>query len=336
MLVWDTLREPGYELRQTLARHPHETPAHTNRPGRRPLPRTAAGATAAPAGGHDLTMSLIDEIGREPAEATERLPATAARLTDEDLRAPSLPPGWTRGHVLTHIARDADSYVNLPAWARTGVRTPQYASRAARDADVEAGAGRPVAEQLADLRDSAERFAAAVAETPAEAWSAPVAGMSPPEHPAWYVPIRRVREVEVHHADLGAGYGWADWPETYVRRELHDTMLWLGGESPVGEVVAREPGTGEIVRVWTGLGDGPAVEGTPRELLAWLAGRTDGAGLRLGAPKERPGQDASGAHHPDHASPGGAAGRLPSPPSWPKPSPAELPAEPPSSWPPAA
>ncbi|MEV4460341.1 maleylpyruvate isomerase family mycothiol-dependent enzyme [Microbispora sp. NPDC049633] len=285
-------------------------------------------------------MSVIDEIERELTEATGRLMATAARLTDQDLRAPSLLPGWTRGHVLTHVARNADSCVNLLSWARTGVRTPQYASARAREADIEAGAARPAAEQLADLRDSAERFAAAMRETPAEAWTAMVAGMNPPDHPAWYVPIRRLREVEVHHADLGAGYGWADWPETYVRRELHDTMLWLGSETPVGEVVAREPGTGEVIRTWTGLGDGPVVEGTPRELLAWLAGRTDGAGLRLGAPQAPPPHGASDARlerdTPDARLERDAAGGLPSPPPWPKPSPAGLPAEPPLSWPPAA
>ncbi|MBX6384269.1 MAG: maleylpyruvate isomerase family mycothiol-dependent enzyme [Microbispora sp.] len=269
-------------------------------------------------------MSVIDEIRRELAEATERLLATAARLTDADLRAPSLLPGWTRGHVLTHIARNADGCLNLLTWARTGVRTPQYASPEAREAGIAAGAGRPAAEQLADLRASAERFAAAVADTPAEAWTTMVTGMRPPEHPAWYVPIRRLREVEVHHADLGAGYGWADWPETFVTRELHDTLLWLGGESPVSEVVARDPGTGEVLRTWTGLGDGPAVEGTPRELLAWLAGRSDGAGLRLGRPRA----GAEGTALP------GVDRRLPVPPHWPKPSPAGLPAEPPSSWPP--
>ncbi len=286
-----------------------------------------------------LSMSVIDEIERELAEATGRLLATAARLTDEDLRAPSLLPGWTRGHVLTHVARNADSYVNLLSWACTGVRTPQYASARAREADIEAGAARPAAEQLADLRDSAGRFAAAVRRMPAAAWTALVSGMNPPDHPAWYVPIRRLREVEVHHADLGAGYGWADWPETYVRRELHDTMLWLGSESPAGEVVAREPGTGEVVRTWTGLGDGPVVEGTPRELLAWLAGRTDGAGLRFGAPQVPPRLDAPDARlrrdTPDAHPQRDAAGGPPSPPPWPKPSPAGLPAEPPSSWPPA-
>ncbi|MFF9641495.1 maleylpyruvate isomerase N-terminal domain-containing protein [Kitasatospora aureofaciens] len=40
--------------------------------------------------------------------ATGLLLRTAARLCDADARAPSLLPGWSRGHVLTHLARNAD------------------------------------------------------------------------------------------------------------------------------------------------------------------------------------------------------------------------------------
>jgi hypothetical protein len=40
--------------------------------------------------------------------ATGRLLRTASRLSDADVRAPSLLPGGSRGHVLTHLARNAD------------------------------------------------------------------------------------------------------------------------------------------------------------------------------------------------------------------------------------
>ena len=33
-------------------------------------------------------------------------------------------------------------------------------------------------------------------------------------------PVRRLREVEVHHVDLGLGYEATDWPAEYVRWEL--------------------------------------------------------------------------------------------------------------------
>src|SRR5579859_308739 len=89
------------------------------------------------------------------AAATDRVLATAAALTDAQAREPSLLPGWTRGHVLTHIARNADGLRNLLIWARTGTEVPMYASAQARNDDIEAGAGRPAAGLAADVRESA-------------------------------------------------------------------------------------------------------------------------------------------------------------------------------------
>ena len=53
--------------------------------------------------------------------ATSRLTAAAAGLTDAQAREPSRLPGWSRGHVLTHLARNADGLRNLLIWARTGI-----------------------------------------------------------------------------------------------------------------------------------------------------------------------------------------------------------------------
>ena len=53
------------------------------------------------------------------------------RMGDDAFAAPSGLPGWTRAHVLTHVARNADAMINLLTWARTGVPTPAYASDAA-------------------------------------------------------------------------------------------------------------------------------------------------------------------------------------------------------------
>src|SRR4051812_32675009 len=93
-------------------------------------------------------LAMLAEVDR----ATKRLLTRLERLDDAAIAGPSLLPGWTRGHVLTHLARNADSYVNLLTWARTGVPTPQYPSPQARVADIEAGAGRPAVVQVADLR----------------------------------------------------------------------------------------------------------------------------------------------------------------------------------------
>src|ERR1041385_6710494 len=82
----------------------------------------------------------------------------------DDLTGPSRLPGWTRGHVVTHVARNAEALTRLLAWARTGIEPPMYPSAQARDADIEAGAARPQPAQLDDLRRAGAAFAAAAQE----------------------------------------------------------------------------------------------------------------------------------------------------------------------------
>ena len=108
----------------------------------------------------NLDMTVLAALRAELASATNQLLATAASLSDADVRAPSRLPGWTRGHVLAHLAANADSYVSLLTWARTGVRTPQYSSYESRAAAIEAHALQPAAQHLARLEDGAARFAA--------------------------------------------------------------------------------------------------------------------------------------------------------------------------------
>jgi maleylpyruvate isomerase len=213
-------------------------------------------------------LALLAELDR----ATHRVIATAGDL--DDPAAPSLLPGWSRGHVLTHIARNADSMVNLITWARTGVVTPQYPSPAVRDRDIEAGAGRPLAELITDVRDSAARFADAAAEVPAEAWSVELALPTGPA-PAALVPWRRLREVEVHHVDLGAGYGPADWPESFPYRLLREIAGSLADLSLT--LRPTSPGAPAAVRT----GDGVTINGPAHALAAWLAGRSAGDGLTV-------------------------------------------------------
>jgi maleylpyruvate isomerase len=152
--------------------------------------------------------------------ATARLLATAAELGDDDVRAPSMLPGWTRGHVLTHVARHAEAMLNLLRWARTGNVTPAYESQEHRDAGIEAGAGRTAEELHADVSASADRFHAAVLELPAEAWAREVRIFDRPPFPAAEVPLRRLVEVELHHVDLGLGYTPASWPASFAGRRL--------------------------------------------------------------------------------------------------------------------
>src|SRR6266702_2740611 len=94
---------------------------------------------------------LSDQID----QATQRLLGTARVITEPDLREPSLLPGWTRAHVLAHLARNADAMRNLLVGVRNGQDRPAYASAQARQAGVEHGAGLRADELVADLASSA-------------------------------------------------------------------------------------------------------------------------------------------------------------------------------------
>ena len=239
------------------------------------------GVSATEAGGpgsSDLRSALAADLD-EMVAATERLRATARGLSAEDVRSPSLLPTWTRAHVLTHVARNADGYVNLVTWARTGVETPVYPSRESRDADIEAGAHRHPGDLELDLDESAERLLAAFAEPLDDA--ALARDLRLPSGSAlhgWEIARRRTREVEIHHVDLAAGYGPADWPAGFVSRTLDELapLFRAERETPVGALVDVD--TGER---WEVAEDGPALSGTAPGLLAWLVGRTDGGDLRL-------------------------------------------------------
>ncbi|OXM66929.1 maleylpyruvate isomerase N-terminal domain-containing protein [Amycolatopsis vastitatis] len=203
-------------------------------------------------------------------------------LGEPELRAPSALPGWSRAHVLAHVARNADGLRNLLIWANTGVETPMYRSEEARDADIDAGARHPAADLLADVVASAARFAEYAEAMPDDAWArearnrrgAPVTGA--------VVARMRLSELAIHLADLDLGYDL-------------DRVLGLLG--PLAEDVVQHAVTSRSAHLpalrlvagefeWTmGAAPGATVTGSCGELLAWLSGRSDGSALDGDVPR---------------------------------------------------
>ncbi|WP_328790958.1 MULTISPECIES: maleylpyruvate isomerase family mycothiol-dependent enzyme [unclassified Streptomyces] len=208
---------------------------------------------------------------RSVREATDRLLTAVAKLDNAALAEESHLPGWTRGHILAHLARNADALVNVFEGR------PMYESATARDADIERDAGRTLEEHLTDLRDSAARFMATT--EPDQDWSRTVELRNGVTDLAANVPFRRWVEVDLHHVDLNIGYELSDLPDEFTEREI-DFLAdrWSGRpEVPPVALVATD---GRRRR--TGSAGDPAVtvSGTAAGLLAWLAGRGDkGASL---------------------------------------------------------
>ncbi len=215
----------------------------------------------------------------EMATSTDRLLATVDGLDDGALREPSRLSGWTRAHVLTHIARNADGLVNLATWARTGEETPMYAGgQAGRAAEIEAGVDRHIGDVRLDISDSAERLLGTFADFPDEALTREVVFGSGASCSGWEIPLMRTREVEIHHADLGAGYTPAHWSADFVHFTLDQLAPFFRDERdmPVGRLAASDSD-----RSWGVAAGGPTLTGPSNALLAWLTGRSSGDGLQL-------------------------------------------------------
>jgi maleylpyruvate isomerase len=214
-------------------------------------------------------------------EATERLLGAAAELDNAAVAGPSRLPGWSRGHVLAHLARNADALVNVLEGR------PMYISAGARDADIERDATRPLVAQLTDVRDTAARFQA-VGAAPAD-WNRTVELRNGVTDAAAHVPFRRLIEVELHHVDLDIGYELEDLPEEFAGREIDFLAQRFAGHTDLPPTRIVATGTagqggqgGRRGGEWrTGGGDSDpvTVSGPVPALLGWLAGRRDGTDL---------------------------------------------------------
>ncbi|MER5524514.1 maleylpyruvate isomerase family mycothiol-dependent enzyme [Streptomyces sp. NPDC002677] len=205
-------------------------------------------------------------------EATDRLLTAVAKLDNASVGRPSRLPDWTVGHVLAHLARNADALANVLDGH------PMYVSGEARDADIERDAPRPLDAQLTDLRESDARFRARGAE-PAD-WTRTVELRNGVTDAAARVPFRRWAEVELHHVDLGIGYELEDLPEEFTEREI-DFLADRFLAHPDVPATRITDGT----RAWrTGRqASRPevTVTGRPADLLGWLAGRRAEAALEV-------------------------------------------------------
>lgn len=229
-----------------------------------------------------MTLIEAERVLHEDLEALRqahaRMLATLEGLSEADVRAPSRLPGWTRGHLLAHLARNADACRNLATWARTGEETPMYASRGVRDADIDSGATRAVPVLVEDLAFASrvlEPRLAELAELGGEALEREVRTASA-SFPGRDLAYSRMREVEIHLVDLDLGYSRERWPGGFVVRTLDDLapLFLTGRDSPVS--VLEGSGTG---RSWHVGRAGPVLRGAEHDLLAWLTGRGDGREL---------------------------------------------------------
>lgn len=149
-------------------------------------------------------------------------------LDDATARAPSRLPDWSVGHVLTHIARNADGHTRRLEGALRGENVPRYpGGMQQRDDDIAAGAGRPAAELADDIRTSAAQLEEIWQRCTDAGWDFDPELLADDDFTISESPARRLREVEVHHVDLGLGHEPLQWPAEYVEWELTQMLQRL-------------------------------------------------------------------------------------------------------------
>lgn len=205
--------------------------------------------------------------------ATERLLSTVARLEDDEWPAPTECAGWSRAHVVAHLALNAEALAGVVRGLLDRVPTLMYDSDTARDADIETLAAQPSAAVRQRLGSSATALSEVLVELPA---LPPDATFERTPGGRWMlahsVPLLRLREVEIHHADLRAGYTHADWPTaTAVRFLEHDAGRYDG--PPLSAYAT------DLERTFafgSPSGDDPVVSGPVSGLAWWATGRDPG------------------------------------------------------------
>ena len=239
----------------------------------------------------EVAHADLPELTLGAVAAHQRMWATASTMTEDDCRAPSLLPGWTRGHVLTHWARNADGQTRMLLAAARGKVVAQYpGGDDQRETDIEAGAARSAPLILQDARTAVDRVEDVWRRMPPEAWSRPT-GARIGQRPAWKSVWARWRETEIHHVDLDAGYTHQDWPPEFVGLMLPRVLPTLAARLP-DDVAVQVQVTD---RRWpsdnaTATSSDPIViHGTAAAVLCWLTGRTVLATADLTA--SRHGQD---------------------------------------------
>ena len=214
---------------------------------------------------------------RPLADSASRFLGTAQALTDDDLLEASALPGWTRAHVLTHVAQAADSRTGLLRAARACRVGQQYPAEQARADAIEAGARRAAAVIQADVRHAVQECLGAIREHPRQLWDAPAMWLRPGCRPVrGVVPSLRL-ELEYHHVDLAAGYQPTDWRDDFVATELSRVSAMMDSRADAPSMTLVGPAT---LRV----GTTPPIDvtGPSAAMLAWLSGRSRGSGLNPG------------------------------------------------------
>jgi maleylpyruvate isomerase len=171
-------------------------------------------------------------------------------LSEDDFRAPSLLPGYSRGHVVTHLANKARAHVVILEGPAVGEVRQLHPD--GYDPDLAAhgaAAGRSADDLRSDLGQCFELLEATWDALEEPFWDRQ-ARMAAGLRTMREVVVHHLRNVEVHHVDLDLAHRPSAWPAILVESELPkrlrslpdradhaEILAWLLGRAPAPELI---------------------------------------------------------------------------------------------------
>ncbi|MCQ9165654.1 MULTISPECIES: maleylpyruvate isomerase family mycothiol-dependent enzyme [unclassified Arthrobacter] len=209
------------------------------------------------------TAQLTDRLGA----AADALAGKVAHLSDDDVRAATGLPGWTRGHVLAHVANVSDAVARQVEYALRGDSIEFYdGGTGGRNQAIEMAAGHPAAEHRATLDAALQRVLSALAGLDDEQWRLRI---NYRDGTVYDGALALWRELVIHLADLDVGRG----PETWSKEFCLYLLSFLAARVPENLRLVLLPVALPTMTLGSG-GDTISVQGMLTDIAAWLAGRT--------------------------------------------------------------
>ncbi len=214
-----------------------------------------------------LDARLLDSCVAGCAATHQKLLEVVDALSPQEFAEPSLLPGWTRLHVVGHLALNAASHVHLLGCASRGEHGEQYpGGPSARASAIEEAATWSVEVAVAELRKSIYLLEGAWHGSTYETWNGTGIAASGAQLSMHELPFLRWRECVVHLTDLNVGIDHNEWPDLYVRLELERQKMAWAASHPMGLTLLPQA----------------AVVLPEKTRLAWLLQRTEVEGLPVG------------------------------------------------------
>ncbi|MGC0365149.1 uncharacterized protein (TIGR03083 family) [Rhodococcus sp. 27YEA15] len=216
------------------------------------------------------------------AQGTELFLTGVDGLDAAAVDVPSTLPGWSRRHLLAHLAANAEALGNLVRWAETGIETPMYASPDARARGIEDGSRLPATDLLTWPQASAEKLTEAMDSLTDKQWASRIVTAQGRAVQATEIPWMRAREVFVHAVDLGVGITFSDLPADFLSA-LGDDIV--SKRSTASEATLHLEASDTTARWELSGSTAPAVVTAPlADLVGYLSGRITNLSTIDGSP----------------------------------------------------